>query len=148
MKNLARIHQKRTRQKSRGTYAEDSGGFLTSLRKRWAFAAASSRLVAATAPLSLFSRPPRELGPARRFLGPSCLGWWATSPSSSTGLLAKVAEGFGSPSSPSPPPSASASNAAAPKSGSLTSLSARSEANWRGGPVTPDAGWIRGFWPK
>src|SRR3954471_19364822 len=134
--------------KRKGTYAEVSGGFLTSLRKRWAFAAASSRLVAAAPPLSLFSRPPRELGPAPRFLGPSCLGWWATSPSSSTGQSAKVAEGLRPPSSPSLPPSASASNAAAPKSGSSTSLSARSEGNWRGGPTVPDEGWRREFWFK
>ena len=35
--------------KGGGTYAETSGGFFTSLRKRLAFAIASSRLVAAAA---------------------------------------------------------------------------------------------------
>ena len=48
-------------------YAETSGGFFTSLRKRLAFATASSRLVAAAAPLNFFGRPLSELGAARRF---------------------------------------------------------------------------------
>ena len=45
------------------TYADTSGGFLTSLRKRLAFAAASSHLVAAAAPLNFFNLPPGALGP-------------------------------------------------------------------------------------
>ena len=50
--------------KGRGTYAETSGGFFTSLRKRLALAIASSRLVAAATPLNFFNLPPVALGPA------------------------------------------------------------------------------------
>jgi len=56
--------------KGGSTYAETSGGFFTSLRKRLAFTIASSRLVAAASPLNFFDRPPSRLGPARRLFTP------------------------------------------------------------------------------
>ena len=56
--------------KGGGTYAETSGGFFTSLRNQLAFAIASSRLVAAAAPLNFFDRPPNKLGLARRLFAP------------------------------------------------------------------------------
>ena len=105
-----------------------------------AFAAASSRRVAAAEPLGFFGRLPNKVGTALRFFPPPgapgaaeepAPGWlapgrWrgATSPSaSSSGQSAKVAEGLKSLAVP-PPPSASSSRAAAPRSGSSTSLSA------------------------
>ena len=54
-----------------GAYAETSGGFFTSLRKRLAFTTASSRLVTVAAPLNFFGRPPSELGAARHFFAPT-----------------------------------------------------------------------------
>ena len=56
--------------KGGGTYAEISCGVFTTLRKRLAFAAASSRLVAAVEPLGFFGRLPNRLVPALRFLPP------------------------------------------------------------------------------
>ena len=49
------------------TYADTICGCFTTLRKRAAFAAASSRLVAAVPPLGFFGRLPNNLGAARRF---------------------------------------------------------------------------------
>ena len=70
MKNSDKINKEKIKIRDGGAYAETSGGFFTSLRKRLAFAAASSRLVAAAAPLNFFDRPPSVLGPARRFFAP------------------------------------------------------------------------------
>ena len=52
------------------TYAETSCGSFTALRKRMAFAAASSRLVAAAEPLGFFGRLPNRLGAALRLCAP------------------------------------------------------------------------------
>ena len=52
------------------TYADTVCGCFTTLRKRAAFAAASSRLVAVAALLGLFGRLPNRLGAARRFYAP------------------------------------------------------------------------------
>ena len=52
------------------TYAKTFCGSFTTLRKRAAFAAASSRLVAAAPLLGLFGRLPNRLGAARRFCAP------------------------------------------------------------------------------
>ena len=57
-------------QEEGSTYAETSCGFFTSLRKRMAFAAASSRLVAAAEPLGFFGRLPNKLGAALHFFAP------------------------------------------------------------------------------
>ena len=83
------------------TYAETSCGSFTALRKRMAFTAASSCLVAAAEPLGFFGRLPNKLGAALRFFAPPWAsgaadelapgwpdpGWWrgATSPASSSG---------------------------------------------------------------
>ena len=53
-----------------GTYAETICGSFTTLRKRVAFVAASSRLVAAAEPLGFFGRLPNRLVPALHFLPP------------------------------------------------------------------------------
>ena len=52
------------------TYAETACGCFTTLQKRAALAAASSRLVAAADPLGFFGRPPKRVGAARRFYSP------------------------------------------------------------------------------
>ena len=52
------------------TYAETFCGCFTTLRKGAAFAAASSRLVAAAVLLGLFGPLPNRLGAARRFCAP------------------------------------------------------------------------------
>ena len=49
------------------TYAEIACGYFTALRKRDAFTAASSRLVAAVEPLDFFGRLPKKVDAARRF---------------------------------------------------------------------------------
>ena len=64
MKNSYKINKEKIKIRDGGAYAETSDGFFTSLRKRLAFAADSSRLVAAAVPLNLFDRPPSILGPA------------------------------------------------------------------------------------
>ena len=50
MKNSDKINKEKIKIRDGGAYAETSGGFFTSSRKRLAFAAASSRLVAVAAP--------------------------------------------------------------------------------------------------
>ena len=132
MKDSDKINKEKIKIRDGGAYAETSGGFFTSLRKRLAFAIASSRLVAAVVPLNFFGRLPSELGAARRFFAPTgpakpaeelapgwpAFGWrrGTTSPSTlSYGQSAKVAEGRRLPSAPPPPSSALASIAAAPK---------------------------------
>ena len=52
------------------TYAETAKGCFTALRKRAAFAAASSRLVAAVEALDFFGRLPKRIDAARRFCAP------------------------------------------------------------------------------
>ena len=52
------------------TYADTVCGCFTTLRKRAAFAAASSRLVAAAPPLGFFGRLPNKPNAARRFCAP------------------------------------------------------------------------------
>ena len=52
------------------TYADTVCGCFTTLRKRAAFAAASSRLVAAAPPLGFFGRLPNKVGTALRFFPP------------------------------------------------------------------------------
>ena len=49
------------------TYAEIACGCFTALRKRAAFTAASSRLVAAVEALDFFGRLPKKVDAARRF---------------------------------------------------------------------------------
>ena len=49
------------------TYAEIACGCFTALRKRAAFAAAPSRLVAAVEALDFFGRLPKKVDTARRF---------------------------------------------------------------------------------
>ena len=70
MKDVDKINKEKIKIRDGGAYTETSVGFFTSLRKRLAFAAASSRLVAAAAPLNFFDRPPSVLSPARRFFAP------------------------------------------------------------------------------
>lgn len=70
MKNSDKINKEKIKIRDGGACAETSGGFFTSLRKRLAFAEASSRLAAAAAPLNFFDRPPSVLGPARCFFAP------------------------------------------------------------------------------
>ena len=153
--------QRKNKALRQNTHVETSGRFFTSLRKQMAFAAASSHRVAAAEPLGFFGRLPNKFGTALRFFPPPgapdtaeepapgslAPGRWrgATSPSaSSSGQSAKVAEGLEPPATP-PPRSASSSKAAAPRSGSSTSLSARSTRNSRAGPEVPACGWRRGF---
>ena len=52
------------------TYAEIAYGCFTALRKRAAFAAASSHLVAAVEALDFFGRLPKRIDMARRFWAP------------------------------------------------------------------------------
>ena len=52
------------------TYAEIACGCFTALRKRAAFAAASSRLVAAVEAFNFFGRLPKKVDAARRFCAP------------------------------------------------------------------------------
>ena len=52
------------------TYAEIACGCFTALRKRAAFAAASSRLVAAVEALDFFGRLPKRIDTARHFWAP------------------------------------------------------------------------------
>ena len=52
------------------TYAEIACGCFTALRKRAAFTAASSRLVAAVEALDFFDRLPKKVDAARRFCAP------------------------------------------------------------------------------
>ena len=52
------------------TYADTICGCFTTLRKRAAFAAASSRLVAAAEPLGFFGLPAKRVGAARCFYAP------------------------------------------------------------------------------
>ena len=52
------------------TYAEIACGCFTALRKRTAFAAASSRMVAAVEALDFFGRLPKKVDAARRFCAP------------------------------------------------------------------------------
>ena len=52
------------------TYAEIACGCFTTLRKRAAFTATSSRLVAATESLDFFGRLPKKVDAARRFCTP------------------------------------------------------------------------------
>ena len=52
------------------TYADTICGCFTTLRKRAAFAAASSRLVAAVGALDFFGRLPKRINAARRFCAP------------------------------------------------------------------------------
>ena len=52
------------------TYAEIACGCFTALRKRAAFTAASSRLVAAAEALDFFGRLPKKVDAARRFCAP------------------------------------------------------------------------------
>ena len=52
------------------TYAEIACGCFTALRKRAAFAAASSRLVAAMGALDFFGRLPKRIDAARHFCAP------------------------------------------------------------------------------
>ena len=56
--------------KGGSTYAEISYSVFTTLRKRLAFAAASSHLVAVAEPLGFFGWLPNRLVPALRFLPP------------------------------------------------------------------------------
>ena len=70
MKDSDKINKEKIKIRDGGAYAETNGGFFTSLQKRLAFAAASSHLVVAAAPLNFFDRPPSILGPARRFFAP------------------------------------------------------------------------------
>ena len=95
------------------TYAETSCGSFPTLRKRMAFAAASSRLVAAAEPLGSFDWLPNRLDAALRLCAPpraagaadelvpcwSDTGWWRgmTSPASSSGQSSRPAP------SPEPP---------------------------------------------
>ena len=62
--------EKKERRARINTYNETARGCFTTLRKRAAFAAASSRLVAAAALLGFFGRLPNRLGAARRFCAP------------------------------------------------------------------------------
>ena len=52
------------------TYAEIACSYFTALRKRAAFAAASSHLVAAVETLDFFGRLPKKVDAARRFCAP------------------------------------------------------------------------------
>ena len=52
------------------TYADTVCGCFTTLRKRAAFTAASSRLVAAVEALDFFGRLPKKVDAARRFYSP------------------------------------------------------------------------------
>ena len=52
------------------TYAKIACGCFTALRKRAAFTAASSRLVAAAEALDFFGRLPKKVNAARRFCAP------------------------------------------------------------------------------
>ena len=52
------------------TYTEIAYGCFTALRKRAAFAAASSRLVAVVEALDFFGRLPKRIDTARRFWAP------------------------------------------------------------------------------
>ena len=52
------------------TYAEIACGCFTALRKRAAFTAASSLLVAAVEALDFFGRLPKKVDAARRFCAP------------------------------------------------------------------------------
>ena len=62
------INEKEERiRKKIDTYAETVCGCFTTLRKQAAFAAASSRLVAAAPPLGFFGRLPNKPDAARRF---------------------------------------------------------------------------------
>ena len=70
MKKTRKEFIKENKIKAAKAYAETSGDFFTSLRKRLALAAASSRLVAAAAPLSFFGLPPSELSLAWRLFTP------------------------------------------------------------------------------
>ena len=74
-------------QEEGSTYAETSCGFFTPLRKRMAFAAASSLLVAAAEPLGFFGRLPNKLGAALRFFAPP----WAS------GAADELAPGWSDP---------------------------------------------------
>ena len=65
-RNHQRKERKRVYKKIR-TYADTVCGCFTVLRKRAAFAAASSRLVAAAPPLGFFVRLPNKPWAARRF---------------------------------------------------------------------------------
>ena len=62
--------QRKNKALRQNTHAETNGGFFTSLRKRMAFAAASSRRVAAAEPLGFFGRLPNKVGTALRFFPP------------------------------------------------------------------------------
>ena len=62
------------------TYAETVCGCYTTLRKWAAFAAASSRLVAAAPPLGFFGRLPNKPDAARRFCPPPRAGGAAEEP--------------------------------------------------------------------
>ena len=144
------------------TYAETAWGCFTALRKRSAFAAASSRFVAAVDGLDFFGRLPKRPRAARRFCAPpaagatdepapcwSAAGWrrGATSASNSFGQSSKLAVNLEPPGSALSPTTAS-SMAAAPKSGSSTSSTVRSGEYWRSIPATPAGGARRGFCSK
>ena len=58
------------KQKSVKTDAETSGGLLTSLRKRLAFAAAATKREEAATPFIFFNLLPGALGPAWRLFKP------------------------------------------------------------------------------
>ena len=70
-KDLESIDQRKKEKRVRTrTYAETACGCFTTLRKRAAFAAASSRLVAAVEALDFFGRLPKKVDVARRFCAP------------------------------------------------------------------------------
>ena len=64
------IEEDNKKYKTLHTYAEIACGCFTALRKRAAFTAASSRLVAAAPPLGFFGRLPNKPDAARRFCAP------------------------------------------------------------------------------
>ena len=62
--------EKKERRERIDTYPETTCGCFTTLRKRAAFAAASSCLVAVAVPLGFFGQLPKSVGAARRFCTP------------------------------------------------------------------------------
>ena len=64
--------KKKERHENSDTYAETACGCFTTLRKRAAFTAASSRLVAAAVLLGFFGRLLKWVDVARRFCAPPC----------------------------------------------------------------------------
>ena len=72
----ASIEEDNKKYKTFDAYAEIACGYFTALRKRAAFTAASSRLVAAMEALDFFGRLPKKVDAARRFCAPP----WAAGP--------------------------------------------------------------------